>query len=301
MEAYGADSIDTTTTTSGTDAEDVLGVASSNTSPASSSTFSWQVDQDAVAWENAHILPEEYYTSSSPYFKLDDETPSLSHTRRSLAAQRRYQDPVWKARWYERRWGEHQRANNINNNSTQLQRRQWKAHEERLRSPRMERFLSHPALVALSEVEIAHAIRTYVVANRRRSKAAAVRRHLRQQQQQQQKQQQQWSPAHPDDDDKLPRDALWHKFNAVTLLEEQREQRAERARKAYATRLANIRTPPSRGASASGCAATASRSSRAAPSRYGCRSRTSRCRQRAGGDGRRPRRPRRRGTSPASP
>jgi hypothetical protein len=192
-----------------------------------------QFDDTAAAWENAHILPEEYYTSSSPYFKLDDETPSLSHTHRSQAAQRRFQDPVWKARWYERRWGVRQLKREAffnNNNNPTMTRRQWKSLEERLQSPRMQGFLSHPALAALSEVEIAHAIRTYVVANRKRSAAATVRR------------QGASTPRVPSDDDKklprdaiwqkfndekLPRDAIWQKFNDETVLQTQRQQRAE--------------------------------------------------------------------------
>jgi hypothetical protein len=121
------------------------------------------------AWE----IPDDM-ASSSTYFKFDEETPSLSHSRRSAAAQRNFADPAWKAVWYARRWGD---AGSSRRRSSQSKHRSM---EKRLQHVLVEdRFLSNPLLAAMDEWEIAEAIQTYVLAKRKRIRSQKGTREAR--------------------------------------------------------------------------------------------------------------------------
>jgi hypothetical protein len=179
-------------------------------------------------WENAHLLPEEY-SSSSTYFKLDELTPSVSHNRRSSATKRTFADPEWKAAWYERRWGR-----KVKSKQTKKQR----SLEERMSLPHMDRFLSNSKLSAMDEEQIAEAIRTYLTANQKRASGRS--------QTLQRRKEALREPVEVDTNGGsqpvvlaplVSRDSLFEPD--PKLLEEQRLRRAEKAVKVYQRRLEN--------------------------------------------------------------
>lgn len=192
-----------------------------------------EIIEDDEIWENAHILPEEY-SSSATYFKLDESTPSTSHNRRSNATKRTFSDPEWKAAWYDRRWG-----GKVRSKQTNKQR----SLEERMRSPHMDRFLSHPKLSAMDEGDIAEAIRTYLRSNRMHGlgrRQTLLRRKevltkpvdlifL--------KDAKDGSPPSALPSPLIPRDSLFEPD--LKVLDEQRKRRAENAVKIYQRRIEN--------------------------------------------------------------
>jgi hypothetical protein len=112
-------------------------------------------------WENVDVIlaPEDETSSASTYFQIDEDSPSSRFKRRSDMQRKKFADPVWKAAWYERRWGNHRRLSEREKNERLLHKRVLP----------LARLLSHPALAAMNEDEIANAIRTYRNANLQRS------------------------------------------------------------------------------------------------------------------------------------
>ena len=91
---------------------------------------------------------------------MEDAEPSQEHLRRSKAALRKFEDPAWKAYWYERRWGGAKRRS---------------VAEERLHQrlssilqPSSQAELLAP-LANMTQAEMAEAIVEYVSANQQRS------------------------------------------------------------------------------------------------------------------------------------
>ena len=152
---------------------------------------------------------------------FDDQPPPAEFVRRSEAVRKRWQDPAYRERWYESRWGSPRKKT-----ESQLQA------ESKLRQLHPDEFLAHPALAAMTEAEIADAIRSYVISSRRRVKSRneflkereAVRKRKAL------------------DDPKLPRDALLS--TNTTALELARKERSERAKLAYQQRRSS--KPPRR-------------------------------------------------------
>jgi hypothetical protein len=88
--------------------------------------------------------------------------PSKTRILRSQAALRTWQDDEWKKKWHERRWGNKTK----NNDDESKQRKAIASHQKQLEK-RVRAIppglLGSPELAALSESEIAEAIRTYLV------------------------------------------------------------------------------------------------------------------------------------------
>ncbi|GKY99630.1 hypothetical protein MPSEU_000917100 [Mayamaea pseudoterrestris] len=102
--------------------------------------------------------------------------PSGTRLRRSEAAKQKWSNPAFRQKWYEQRWGgdrllkikQQQRANQV------------KRMEDKVRALKPESFLANPLVSAMTEEEIAEAIRIYVTSRRRisatRKKRAAQRK-----------------------------------------------------------------------------------------------------------------------------
>lgn len=153
--------------------------------------------------------------------------PSRASEIRRRAKNEQWADPAFRERWYEARWGDHVKR-------TDASRKQQRMQSKLQAIP--ESILESPEFAKMTEDEIDEAIVTYVLSNRRRSRtrtkqtadkrAAAVA--SRQQQ--------------PDPDEpvvRLDRDSLFSVSD--DRLREQQQKRAERAKKAYATRIANAK------------------------------------------------------------
>jgi len=175
---------------------------------------------------------------SSRGFTTFPVDPSQSRVRRSKAARRRWEDPDWKAQWYERRWGSPQERG----------RRILKTKKKRDTSALTMAFLSSKEFLALTEEEIAQAVQMYSTANQKR--ALSHRQALRQREDTLQAFESDWTAgnsaassvpgnvASPFLPSRVPVDALaWDRDPKA--LEEARQLRAERAQKAYQTRLKN--------------------------------------------------------------
>lgn len=183
-------------------------------------------DDEEDVWENAHLMSEHDLSENTArsYYTLDDVTPSVSHTRRSNAAKRRFAKPEWKAAWYEKRWGDKVKSN-------KKQRRQL---EERVH--KLDGFLQHPELNKMTEEEISQAIQTYVISNQKRG--AARRKTLQQRKEALQESMEAVITAANKNivvTPPLSRDILFQTDPAI--LEEQRRKRSEQATRAYQQRL----------------------------------------------------------------
>lgn len=175
-------------------------------------------NDDLMGLDVVDITEDE--TTSATYFRIDEETPSKSHIRRSEALKKRFADPAWKAAWYEKRWGKHRK-------DTVKEKKERLMHQRVLP---LAALLSHPELAAMSEEEIAQAIRIYRDANIKRSvgvRKATERRRT----------ESNFSAGTPFDLNTtvLERDSLF-RIEEETL-QQLREKRAETAKRAYQTRL----------------------------------------------------------------
>eukprot|EP00980_Cylindrotheca_fusiformis_P009343 scaffold2047_cov129-Cylindrotheca_fusiformis.AAC.22 len=143
--------------------------------------------------------------------------PTVSRRRRSISAKRTWQDPEFRKRWQESRWGEKR-----SNTTKEEQRRV----EKKIRSLPRELWGS-PELAELTEEEVATAIDSYV---RARTKRRTSRKKTLQER----------KPAvksEKETERRLPRDALFTRDQET--LKEQQKLRSERAKKAYETRMKN--------------------------------------------------------------
>ena len=144
--------------------------------------------------------------------------PTTARIRRSQAAKKTWQDPEFKKRWYESRWG----GRNSKDNEEKIL-------ESRVRALPAD-FWGSPELAAMTEEEIAIAIETYAKARETRSKSRI--KTLRER-----KPPTEINIIEEQEQKRLPRDTLFT-LDQETLKEKQR-QRSERAKKAYEKRLQN--------------------------------------------------------------
>jgi len=195
------------------------------------------VDETEDIWESFNLpnrstprQPLDMYSDDEEDIVLDDRdesaafdgAPSISRVRRSAAAKRRWSDPEWKAKWYEKRWGNRKK-------STTTRRRQQL--EDKLRVLQPSTFLSNEAVASMTEEEITEAIQLYVSSRQKRSisrKKSLVKRRLA-------------LDESANDagiaSGKLPRDALLR--SDPKRMEDLRRKRSERAMKAYQKRVEN--------------------------------------------------------------
>ena len=153
--------------------------------------------------------------------------PSETRIRRSKATKKLWADPEWRQRWYESRWGGRRGDNAYSSRSSKagkkIKTRTQKQLEERIRSL-PPGFLGSQELAEMTEAEIADAIKTYIQSKARR--AASLR-----------KSRVEMKEAFKAVDTPIPRDSLL--TEDADLMKEQRQKRAERAKKSYETRLKN--------------------------------------------------------------
>jgi hypothetical protein len=152
--------------------------------------------------------------------------PSKTRILRSQAALRTWQDEEWKKKWHERRWGDKTKKNDeTNRNAIAAHQKQL---EKRVRAipPGL---LGSPELAALTESEIAEAIRAYLVFQKKYAASWSKTKA------------QQKAALNPQPDAtnqaRLSRDKLLKQDESA--LETARRLRGERAKLYYKTRLQN--------------------------------------------------------------
>jgi hypothetical protein len=140
-----------------------------------------ELEEPLSTWESL-IAPDKTSRFSLPIDEEDEETsfvvddfsaidyvPSVSHTRRSQAALRRWSDPAWKEKWWNRRWGD--KKPNLPSEKQKLNNSRQRRTEMRVRKLNPEELLASPEMAELSPDEIAEAIRTYRLAKLKRSRS----------------------------------------------------------------------------------------------------------------------------------
>ncbi|CAB9506003.1 expressed unknown protein [Seminavis robusta] len=160
--------------------------------------------------------------------------PSETRVRRCQGAKKRWEDPEWKANWYEKRWGSKKKKATKQSAGSTLSTSQKK-------SPAFTmEFMNSPEFNSLTEEEISQATTMYVQANAKRAKSFKQTRR----QQKEFLEQQNLALLLDDDDNNqqqdappIPRDALLSNQNA--MMRERHKVRSETAKKAYQTRLQN--------------------------------------------------------------
>lgn len=165
--------------------------------------------------------------------------PSDSRTRRVHAMKRRWEDPAYRERWHEKRWG--CRSNHQRKKFKQQTDRERQATQRARALP--SGFLGSDELASMTEEEIADAIRTRIRSTHKR----VARRKLTLQKRKdvlaaQIKALETLSEVNNDnyfheDEESLPRDVLFSPSKAT--LEEAQRKRSERAKNLYASRLKN--------------------------------------------------------------
>lgn len=160
-----------------------------------------------------------------------DYLPSLSYTRRSLAAMRRWSDPAWKEKWWNSRWGNIKSG--LQSVKQKLNTSRQRRTEMRLKKLNPDELLASPEMAALSLDEIAEAIRSYRLSKRKRSRSRrkfldqrinAINRNY---------------TASFDTDSHLPIPRDYFVQDDVSKMREIQRKRSERAKQIYRKRLEN--------------------------------------------------------------
>jgi hypothetical protein len=195
--------------------------------------------------EDNENIPEISFGSPTNIHLYEDFTslwgrPTESYMRRSRAMKKVWNDPEYRERWYQNRWGDRR-----SNEEKEQIARDRKA--EKLARALPRGFLGSQELASMSEVEIAEAIRTRVAATRKRvksrqqtlrnrkddlAKSIAAITQVLEQGVNQTNTVQIGSPP-------LNRATLFTRTREE--LEEAQRKRSERAKKKYAARLKNLR------------------------------------------------------------
>jgi hypothetical protein len=117
-----------------------------------------------AAWNEAYQEENDSSSAISEIIEstltLEDPEPSPEHLRRSKMIQQKFQDPVWKQKWYESRWGNRKRREI---NEERLQQRL-----SSVRQVATEAETLAP-LATMTEEEITEAVVEYMKANQKRS------------------------------------------------------------------------------------------------------------------------------------
>jgi hypothetical protein len=204
------------------DDEDDDEMINARTQPSSRSqmaTYSLEHVEFDVKGESENDRLEEW----SREFSSFPTEPSESRIRRSQAAKRRWDDPEWKAKWYQKRWEGKKKLEH---------RKQLSPAKKNSPALTME-FMSSPEFNSLSEDEIFDAVTMYQQANAKRANSLKLSRQHRKEFLKQ------IDPMTNDNfeaGDRTPRDALLldRDEEAIRLI------RSERQKKSYQTRLQNL-------------------------------------------------------------
>jgi hypothetical protein len=202
-----------------------------------------ELEEPLSTWESL-IAPDKTSRFSLPIDEEDEETssvvddfsaidyvPSISHTRRSQAALRRWSDPAWKENWWNSRWG-HKKPN-LPSEKQKLNNSRQRRTEMRVRKLNPDELLASPEMAELSPDEIAEAIRTYRLSKLKRSRSR--RKFLDQRTDDMKKD---YSTCFEDNSaSPIPRD--YFAQNDENKLREIQRKRSERAREIYKKRLEN--------------------------------------------------------------
>ena len=170
--------------------------------------------------------------------------PSDSRTRRVDAMKRRWEDPDYRKRWHQKRWGS--KSNHRRKKYTQQQQTDRERQAVQRARALPSGFLGSDELASMTEEEIADAIRTRVGSTRKR--VAKRKQTLQGRKDILAAQIQALETVSEDDDDDddnpfrenddtAPREILFSPTKKT--LEEAQQKRSERAKKLYATRLKN--------------------------------------------------------------
>ena len=148
--------------------------------------------------------------------------PSGSRLRRSQAAKLNWANPEFRAKWYAKRWGDRVPTKKRSNKDKIL--------EDRVRALKPESFLANPLVSAMTEDEIAEAIRIYIVSRRKISVARTNMAKSRRK-----------SEPVMTDAPKVdqPTQASLLMMSSPEAMAKKRQERAEQAKLRYQTRLLN--------------------------------------------------------------
>jgi hypothetical protein len=193
-------------------------------------------NDDGGCPESSDSLLSDEETTPAPtglFTSMPTGPNERSEVRRRVKIQQ-WNDPAFRERWYEARWGhDYVPQTDVAKNQQRLQRKLQTMPDSILES-------SEFALMSPEEIE--EAILTYVVSNRKRSRSRSNQALERQQRKQESVSLQEDGTITKsinviDDAPPLDRDALFSMSDQA--LREKQKQRSERAKKAYDTRLSN--------------------------------------------------------------
>jgi hypothetical protein len=173
----------------------------------------WNPGRDS---KNKNTSPEKWFGEFTSF----PTEPTVARSRRSRAAKKTWQDPEFRKRWQQSRWG----------GKRSKEEEEERLEENRVRSLPRE-FWGSPELAQMTEEEIATAIETYVSARNKRSTSRKKTLQERKPAMQLEK-----------TEKRLPRDSLFT-LDQETSKEKQR-LRSERAKKAYQNRMRNKQEAP---------------------------------------------------------
>jgi len=168
------------------------------------------------------------------------EEPSDSRTKRVNAMKRRWEDPGFRERWYQKRWGSHSRKKHTQDQTD----RERQAIQRARALP--SGFLGSDELASMTEGEIAEAIRTRIESTQKRverrrqtlqGRKDVLAEQIRVLENLADDDNDESVEHHEDEDDGLSRDVLF--APNMKKLEEMQRKRSERAKNLYATRLKN--------------------------------------------------------------
>lgn len=165
--------------------------------------------------------------------------PSTTHVLQSQAKKKQFQDPEWKAKWYQSRWA------NATVGQKFLRTKRQKRLKQLIQKIPSE-ILRSDELASLSDEEIEEAIRTYVLGNKRRMES-----HLKRSEERKRKYQDNRISVQSYHDELHPQHEMNNTKESVSQLsftpsedelKRVQRKRSSRATKAYATRLRNLET-----------------------------------------------------------
>jgi hypothetical protein len=151
--------------------------------------------------------------SESDDFGVFDKEPPALYVKRSQSARKTWSDPEWREYWYQQRWGGRRGKPAV---KPGLEKRVYQA----------QGILTHPALLRMSELEIAQAIQAYTRYTKQRTKSPTI------QEQPTNKnittrRVEPWSPGN------------YSSQESATQAKQAQLERSQRARQAYNTRINN--------------------------------------------------------------
>lgn len=185
-------------------------------------------DDDSDEELNQSYFEDEGIFTSFP------QSPPVTYEKRSQARKKLFQDPKWKSKWYQARWGD---KASMTANALREEKRQKRI--EALVEIIPSELLASSELNELTDDEIEDAIRTYIIANKKKS-ISMKRGYIRKKKltQVKSKQEETFMVQNHETNPIISSFAVNSDANEheISMLLEAKKKRSERAKKAYQTR-----------------------------------------------------------------